>query len=514
MALAEVIFHKYIQKQKEYILVCFMALACFASKAPLASSETSCYESENVPCATVDLSVSSPPEILSLENTIERALAFSDKILDAADSVFRSKLQISIAESQFGIQMRPNGKFGYACVNQRVKLDEDESTTVTKIKPCYGTGLTFSKKFYTGQEITFTPNVSNMDGERWGTGASLSFSQPLFRGFSSAYQLNTLNAAKFSYRKAVRSFYSSQINSVLKAVTVFYEALKQREIFRINQESSARLKAHLETAKLKERLGIGSELDIYRIEIELSNAEESEFASLEKLKDAEDKLKDLIGLPLDSTILPEEKIVYNEPSLTLSQAISIANMNRIEIDQAADNLDEANRLAIVAKHQTLPDLNLLIEYSTSGYDSAFWNFYCCVDRKHNLNLTLTTNSDVTSRKEMAHYQQARVALATISRAYENTRSSIELDVRKTVRNYQTSWDRLHNLEEKLVASEASLRFAQLKYERGLADNFDVIQAEKNIRSSKTQVFSMLIDYILSEYKLYMSLGTLIDKPCI
>jgi outer membrane protein len=436
---------------------------------------------------------------LNLDQILEAVIANNDKILETEDSLMKSGLQITMAKGQFGIQMKPNTRLGY-CYSS------------SKNEPCLVTGLSFTKEYITGQKISVTPNVTTLHNG-WNSGLTISFSQPFFRGRSVRYNLNAVDSAKFSYRKAIRGLYLLEVQTILKAITAAYDVLKQEKSYLLAKESSNRLRSFLETSRLKDRLGLGCTLDIYRIEIELKNAEEQEQQALEKLSEVEDQLKELMGISLDTDVAVHLNTCVYKPGISLDSAMEIAFLNRIEIEQSYDNVEEGIRQTKIAKHQTLPEINLVVDYSTSGYDDRFWNFYCC-DRSHKWDIGLSTSSDFSRIRELAHYKQSKVALESIERARKSTKTGIELDVRRNIRNYETLWKKIALMEEKVQLAEASLKFAELKYEKALGDNFDIIQAEKNIRTSKIQLYHTMIDYIICEHKLLASLGTLAEKPCL
>jgi outer membrane protein TolC len=53
--------------------------------------------------------------------------------------------------------------------------------------------------------------------------------------------------------------------------------------------------------------------------------------------------------------------------------------------------------------------------------------------------------------------------------------------------------------------------AEVKFNHGLADNFDLIEAETELQQAQVSLVANRIDYIVGRYRLRDALGTLV--PC-
>ena len=63
-------------------------------------------------------------------------------------------------------------------------------------------------------------------------------------------------------------------------------------------------------------------------------------------------------------------------------------------------------------------------------------------------------------------------------------------------------------ERNIEFAEKQLRLATLRYQRGLASNFDIIDAENNLIQSRSNYVSLLADYHVSQMRLKRVTGTL------
>jgi outer membrane protein TolC len=72
-------------------------------------------------------------------------------------------------------------------------------------------------------------------------------------------------------------------------------------------------------------------------------------------------------------------------------------------------------------------------------------------------------------------------------------------------------ERIQIRREQLRQAEEKLALAKIKFNYGMADNFDVIETETERQRARVDLLSAEIDYIIGTYRLRSVLGTLIEK---
>ena len=163
----------------------------------------------------------------------------------------------------------------------------------------------------------------------------------------------------------------AQVRLILQTVQGLYDIVRQESYAELEKESVARIKKFCVSTKMKEKIGLCDALDVYRAEIELKRSEDSLNQALDRLQDAKDTLRDTLALPLDQPIKVDVPMGYEVIAITLECAIATALAQRIEIDQAYDQLDETRRLQFMAKSNLRPELNLVVDYTSLSRDEAF-----------------------------------------------------------------------------------------------------------------------------------------------
>ncbi len=475
------------------IFVFFLALSGISLRA----EEDACYEEFYEDEMATDL-----PQVmvLNLENALTRALEANRQYINTYEGLQRSQLALEIALAEFDIKVTPNAEGGWT----------GGTNYKTGIK--YGLGFDIYKKFQQGTKINFAPSIHKRN-EHFHNDLNSTIIQPILRGFGRDYTMNGVYNAEFTVRSSIRSFYTAQVGLILKTIQALYEIVRSQETLKLNSESYDRLKGYYNAAKLKERIGMSDALDVYRAESEAKRAEETLTSSQVRFQDTLDNLRDLLALSLDQELRIEVPLVYNEISMDVDSAIETALGNRVEMDQARDQLEENYRMVRIAKDNLYPELNMIVNFNNSGADDIF-NRTSFSKRQTTWSLGFTSSTDFNQTAQDAAYTQTILAVDSSRRGIEQSETNITIEVKKALRNLDQTYKKITLQKEQIHTTTGELRLSLLKFNRGFANNFDVIQAEKSLRSAEVALFGAVIDHIIGQYQLMSTLGLLADKPIL
>jgi len=434
---------------------------------------------------------------LTLEAAINRALEANRGIRDVMDQVEGSRLSLVAVESEFELKIIPSG-------DASVSGDSDEGSSDS-----LGAGISLQKKFDVGTDITITPQTRKTD-DLYSTGVDTRLIQPLLRGFGKEYNLSGVRSAEFGTRSAQRSLYLRQVNTVLLTIGDVYDVIRQRELYQLNEESALRLRVHAEAASAKNKIGLANQIDVYRAGIQQKQAEENMNNARETYRTAVDNLKILLSLPLEEEIEVEAPLNYNLVRMAEEQAVNTALKNRVELDQAKDNIREAERLSRVAKHNIWPNFDVVLNYSRFGSGEKFGD--STGFNQDSWNVGLVTSTDLARTVEHVAYDQSLLNVKGSQRNYSLLRDEVIREVKRNFINLRGSENSIAIREEQIRQSKGQLELAKVKFKFGLANNFDLIDAETNLRNAQTNLLSAVIDYILSTNRLRAAMGTLLERP--
>lgn len=428
----------------------------------------------------------------TLEQAINHALDHNRSVLSRYDDIRRSHYNIVIAKSQFEIKIRPEAKLG---------ADQEGSS--------WSYGGAASKKLDFGTNIE-TAVVQSRTGDTHNTDTSVSITQPLLRGAGILVNTNPIISAEREVEGRKRSYELAKENLVVDVASSFYDIMRQRAIVLLNERSADRMKMLLETSRAKQRVGLASQLDILRAEIQLSEAMDNLESARQALHNAEDNLKVALGLPPSASINVVGKIGYSIVRIDEQRAIDTALASRLDLRELLAKIGDARRQYRVARNAVLPDLDLNLRYlwlgtgETAGESTRLGDFGWSVG--------VSTSTEIRRTAERARLEQNRIDIETSRLSYADRLDETIQEVRREVRNLNMSLARIDIQERNLVQSRRQLQLARLQFVKGLADNFDVIDAEQRLISAESRYVFVVTDYILAQFRLRRAMGTLTEKP--
>ena len=449
------------------------------------------------PCSTGFAGEEGPDETaralhLTLTEAIRLALVDNRSLQEVQYNLERQGISLQSSLAGFDITYRPD--------SQLTKTDSVETVRG---------GVRIEKKFQYGIRAAVSPAVSWSDSTNSGE-VGLSLSIPLFRGFGRKVTMDSVYSSRFSLRAAQRSLHTSKVNTVLATVYAYYDVIKQQELVALYRFQIDQLKSHAAMARMKEKVGLASPIDVYRAEIRLKDTESALGTVHESLKNAEDNLKLLLALPIDRPITVAASLVYEPVRLDSETAVSISLENRIELLQKEDEIQEAVRRADISKHNLLPQLDLVVDYRRFEQSDAFGDIGGLGEERWGVSLSGAT--DWSRKEEKLSYRQSLIGVKTARLTLETTRDQIILDVRRQLESLKEALERVEIKREQIRQAEGKLALSKIQFAHGMASNFDVIEAETELQRGKVDLLASKIDYIEGTYEMRAVLGTLIERP--
>jgi len=452
-------------------------------------------QTDSAPALPVPNSVAIGTGAWTLERLVNRALDSNRSVLTSRDGVVAAGYSLIAAESAFQLMIFPRSSLGSTEINGA------GAETL-------GLGVEFTKRFMTGTQVSVRPNVQLL-GDEYTSGITTAIRQPLFRGTDPEAVRAGIDFAEFSARSARRSLYRTQVETVQSTITAAYQVVRQREFLRLSEESVERLTGHAEAARARERAGVASSIDVFRATLQLNQAQDGLIVARDAYGDALDSLRILLALPITAPLDVELPLTFDAIAGSEAEAIQCALDERVELEQARDSILEFERRSRVARDGTKPDVGLALSYQQFGNSDGFGNSLDLTNDA--LTVSLTTSSDLARRAEFAFYEQTLLNVNATRRSFELQRDQVVREVRLARRDLTRAAQRIELQEDQIRQAQGQLELARVKFSRGLASNFDIIDAESALRRGQTNLISAVIDYILGTYRLKAATGTLLER---
>jgi outer membrane protein len=441
----------------------------------------------------------SPVVVLALDEAINLALQCNRSIVNSQYNAAIQRYSIDAAKALFDLKLIPAGDISITGGNST-----DYSYT--------SVGLQLQKKLEYGTTVSIGPQISHWSWEsskEYTTDMGVTITQPLLRGMGKDVTTDSVQSADAAYKTSLRNVYQTKVNAVLETISVFYEAVRQMEMLQLYEKMTVRLKGHSEIARAKEKVGVSTPMDTYRAEIPLKEAEDSVITSSQAFQDAKDRLKLILALPQNVEL---ELAVPEEPDfqkLSLDDAMDTALKKRIEIEQMNQDIAEAQRRAAIMKHNILPDLNLVLGYGR--YDMADTMGKSAGLDLERYNVSLQAGTDIFRTAERAAYEQSTLNIKMLRMNIESKKEDIRREARKQWLSLQEAVKRINIRESQIKQGEEKIALAEVKLAHQMADNFDVIEAEKELQNARSNLLAAKIEYALGIYNMKAIMGLLLSR---
>lgn len=425
---------------------------------------------------------------LTLNEAIEHALIHNRSLKSSALGLSSSEISVQSQRADFDIKIVPVAGIG---------LSSDDANP-------WRVGATLSKQLEIGADISVVPFVSESFGEA-STDVAFALNVPLLRGAGREFRMDGVYSSLFAYETEQRSYYSLQEDTVLQTVTSVYAAIRSNMQIKMIRKQLTKLKGHLALVTIKERSGVANAIDLYRAEIRLKNVRDELSSFQEQHANNIDEVKNILAIPQSGNITLSAPVDYQPVEIELEDALQIALENRIEIEQSKRNLMESKRQVALAQNNLLPQLDLRLGYNLFGNDEIFEL------PENNWTVTLNSDTDLSRTVEKNVYQQRRIQYRQAQLDEASLQERINQEVRAEVNRLEKQQQRIEIRKQQVGQTIGKLRLAESKFRYGMADNFDLIEAQTELQEAQTNYLFERISYIIGKYRLRQVLGTLLER---
>jgi outer membrane protein TolC len=430
---------------------------------------------------------------ISLSKAVATALERNFGILAAGDSVTAARLRETVSRSQFYPTLTPQ--------YQRSTDDQALAFDASQRLPWTGGRLQASAAFRSRLGTELPPSrFSDM---------RLLLTQPLLRGFGpNATQFELVNSRR-ALQSQERAFELGRQRLAVQVASAFYQIVQQRQLLAVAEQSRKRSEGLRRASEARLEVGLVSKLDVFRAQLQASQAEESMIRAEAALEDGLERFRVLLGLSPTDPTEPEAVIlseVLDDVPEPVQALVSRALANRLEIEETRDQVGDARRAASLARQTLLPQLDLNLGLTRAGFGTTLGESFRGADR--GFTFFVTTSYPLARAAAVAAKTTAEIEVAARGRALDERRLEIESEVRGAARELERIRKSVDLQGKAVEVAERQLRLATLRYQRGLASNFDVVDAEASLIAARTALVGLRTSYQVARIELLRVTGSL------
>jgi len=450
--------------------------------------------------ATIDLFAQSAPR-LTLERAVTEALAKNERMLDQHDTIEQAALGVRLARNTFQPKVVPNvlGSFGQTDINsQTYRVDVTQKfTTGTEVRLGVGTSTS---------QIPGLPGVPGPgDIHFYNADTTLTLSQPLVRGIGPGVARRALTSAELRREDAGRQQTLTEQQVALEVASAYYHVVAQQAIVDVAKKSLDRARKLRDGSEAKLDAGLVSQLDVLRAQQLVTQAEIQLFDAQSAAEDARDRLMFAMGHPAGETFEVDAEIPRTPDAIDVDDAVGIASEHRLDLKMLAASGADADRQVSFARNQLLPQVDVNFVLTRRETASSFARSFGVDGFRFATFFNISTPVDRTP--QIVEYQNALIDRDRRKREAATLQRRIADDVKRAIRERDRLLRTLVAAETSVEIGRKEVEVAQLRYERGLSNNLDVVTAESNLLTAESRRIAVLADSAVARLSLRAMLGT-------
>jgi outer membrane protein TolC len=216
----------------------------------------------------------------------------------------------------------------------------------------------------------------------------------------------------------------------------------------------------------------------------------------------------------NATIEPTDRPGAVAEAIDLEAAVRSALANRADIEIAKRSVEQNEIAMRNLRNQTLPDLNLIAQYNLQGRGGPEFRRQGFggpiietipggyVDALSNIgtftaptwNIRVNFSLPIGQSQQEAAYARARVQVQQTQAQVKQAELIIATEVTNAAINVRNSLEAVQAAAATRELSERRLEAAQSKFEVGMATNFEVVQAQRDLADARTTELRNLLNY--------------------
>lgn len=310
-----------------------------------------------------------------------------------------------------------------------------------------------------------------------------------------------INQARYAKNISDLEYYKTEADTKLSAVEAYYKYLETIKLAGVQAESVSDYASHLNNVQQQFDAGIVAKLDVLTSNVSLANAKQKSIAADNARDLAEANLNNIMRIPMNTKLNPLDKD-FPEPEfdLTLEQAIAMAEKYRWELIESDYNVRIAKEALRIARSGYMPTISVGGRYSwdeaaLSKIDKDDWALL----GKISWSIWDGGSTDAAIKKAN---EEIKVAQEQLLQA----REGVELEVRQDYLNILSAKEQIRATEAAVAQAEEAYKIATVRYSSGVGINLDVLDAELQLNTARTNYITALYDYNIGLATLEHAMG--------
>lgn len=332
---------------------------------------------------------------------------------------------------------------------------------------------------------------------------ALSLNQSLYTGGKLSA---TLKQARLDLENALEDQRQAKQQLTYDVKEAFYQLWLAMEELKVAQTSYENMEQHFHNTQQKFEEGTVSQYELLEAEVNWKKLKPDVIAAQNEVSLYKLNLGILIGIngnqPLEIEAEAFSEIVLEKIDLTLEKALETAYLERPEMRQQKNEIENAQLEIKIAKANYYPTLALSGSYQGSksgGSSDADWEKVWAL--KLDLSGTLF-NGGETQAKVAAAQKEVQVQLSS----EKQLRDTIRLNLEKGLQSLANALETIEANKANIDLAKEALRLTQIQLEEGMATTTDLMDAQLDVDEALDGYYEGLNVYLTALANLDLLLG--------
>jgi outer membrane protein TolC len=368
---------------------------------------------------------------------------------------------------------------------------------------------------------------------------SFTFSQPLLKDFGWRIPRREIIVARTRRDAAEAAYRQTVLQTLYDVEEAYWNLVFSLEDLKVKRQSLDLARDLLERNKRERAIGTLAAIEITTAESEVATREADILQAEVLARNSEDTLRTLIGVKardadIVGPIVPTDGPAVEKRDLDVETALAQAAAGRPEIEIARLDVKGRSFDLSYARNQLLPSLSLDLSYWSPGVSgtqilyqddnpltgivvgrvpggsaNAMRDALRFKYKNWSVDLTLAIPLSAVFTRAAAATARAKLEGARLK--LEQAEEQVFIEVRTAVRDVETNVKRVEAYAAAKGLAAKKLDAEEKKLKAGMARNYDVVLAQRDLAAARSAELRARVDYILSVARLDRATGSSLER---
>ena len=391
-----------------------------------------------------------------------------------------------------------------------LERDSTSSSLGGKEVSTFGVAPRVTLRIPTGGAFNLSANSRVTSQDNADQFVRLEFVQPLLKGGGAAVGTAGIVTARRTERIGLLAFKSAVIGLVTRTVYAYRNVIRSMREVEIRKRSLQRARDLLAVNRILIETGRMAEQDIVQTEADVAERELSLTEARDSLNDARLALIDILDIDSRTRIRPTEALRVDSREFNADRAVESALQHRPDYRQALLGMENAETALLVADDARKWELDFASSASFGHSGRSLSEAYSRLDDDYRIGLRLNIPLGVNAGTARRNHERAMIALRQSRIRLAELRQSIDVEVRRAVRDVEVRFRRTELARQARVLAERKLEIERIKLSSGLSTNFRLVTFEDDLVRSENNEIGVVIGYLNALTELDRARGTTLD----